>query len=175
LRACAQARTGLVLSVLAASLVGPAPALAAGDLNLIPHVPTFTILVVGFALLVIPLNLLIFRPLLGVLEQREKRIAGARERAARLEADADEVLARYQGAVAEVREEAEQQRRSTLDGARAERSEIVAGARGEAVVEAERARSELAGALEEARATLRGSSEQLARDIAAQVLGRPLS
>jgi F0F1-type ATP synthase membrane subunit b/b' len=48
-------------------------------------------------------------------------------------------------------------------------------ARGDAERELERARQEVASALADARAQLRREAEGLAREAAAQVLGRPLS
>jgi F-type H+-transporting ATPase subunit b len=166
------ARIALVGAVL---LALPASAFAAGgELQLVPDVRMTLTLIVLFILLIAPANRLIFQPLLRVLDEREERTAGTRARAARLEEEAREVLERYELEVARTREEAEQQRRSALERARGESQDLTGAARREAEQALERARGELATALEQARGGLRGGAEELAREAAARVLGRPL-
>lgn len=131
-------------------------------------------LIVLFVVLVVPVNQLVFKPLLRVLDEREEKIAGKRARAQQLQREADEVLGRYESQVAAVREEAEQERRGLLEGARSDAQGTTGGARAEAEGEIERARREIAGALDEARGSLRSQAEDLARQAATRVLGRPL-
>jgi F0F1-type ATP synthase membrane subunit b/b' len=85
------------------------------------------------------------------------------------------VLSRYETAVGGARREAESLRRQTLEVARGEQGRIGADARRAAEDEVARARVGVAGALENARASLRADTERLAREVAAKVLGRPLS
>ncbi|MGH0029171.1 MAG: ATP synthase F0 subunit B [Myxococcota bacterium] len=158
----------------AALLALAAPAHAAGDLVLIPHPPLMLALIVLFALMVLPVNQLVFKPLLRVLDERDEKIAGTRTRAEQLDRETDEVLTRYESQVAAVREEAEQDRRALLESARGDAQGTTGGARSEAEQEIERARSEIASALDAARDTLRTQSQELARQAAASVLGRPL-
>jgi F-type H+-transporting ATPase subunit b len=146
-----------------------------GDLVLFPDPVMLGILVALFLLLVYPVNQLIFRPIFRVLDERDAKIAGTRKRAEKLFGEADEVLARYEGSVREVRAEAEQARKQVLEGARGDGGSKTAQARTEAEHEVAGARAEIAAALDVARGELRAQTEGLAREVAAQALGRRLS
>jgi F-type H+-transporting ATPase subunit b len=161
-----------------ALLVAAAPLAAAasseGGLVLVPDPPLLLALIALFVALIAPVNALVFKPLLRVLDEREERIAGTRSHAAKLEGKAEELLARYERSVAETRETSERERRTLLEEVRAEAQRETAAARGEAESRIEASRREVAVALESARETLRGQSADLAREAAAQVLGRAL-
>ncbi|MBW2400367.1 MAG: ATP synthase F0 subunit B [Deltaproteobacteria bacterium] len=170
----------------AALLLFAGDALASTDLILFPgtdqhgdwSVPEFLefgFLILFFFLLAYPMNQLIFRPIFRVLDERDAKIAGTREKAERLFTEAEEVLARYEGSVREVRAEAEQARKQVLGVARSDGGSQTAQARGEAEREVARAREEIAGALDSARDELRAQTEGLAREVAEQALGRALS
>ena len=153
------------------------PALAAsGGIEILPDwTGLLPILLVLFALLIFPVNKLIFEPLFRVLDEREERIDGARARALQVDGEAEQVLGRYADAVALARAEAAGERKARLDGARAEEKQETSGVRAAAEAEVARARSELDAALEEARRDLRPQAEALARQAAERVLGRELS
>lgn len=163
-----------------------APSQAADNLELIPDYALFGIfgtdgglgdlwiMLIGFVLLIFPLNALIFKPIFGALDARAERIQGARERSAQLETEADEVLERYEVAIREARSEGEVARQAQLGRAREEQVTLTTQARGEAEGELERARQALDASLEEARASLRATADELAQAAAEQVLGRAL-
>jgi F-type H+-transporting ATPase subunit b len=164
----------LLLLVLVAS-----PALAAeAGLEIFPE---FTLtgklvqLMVLFVLLIVPSNKVIFQPLLRVLEEREARMDGAREKARAVSSEADEVLGRYEAAVTVARKAAESERRGALETARREQVRVTGEARGEAERQVSEARVQVASAADAARVGMRQEAEQLARDVASQVLGRGLS
>ncbi len=166
-----------MLALTALLLFAAAPAHASeGGLVLLPDFSgLLPALVLFFALLILPVNRLILRPLLQVLDQRAERIEGARGRAERLVREAEELSVRHRDAIREAREHAEEQRRELLDEVRARVNGEIGGARAEAEAEVERARVELARALEDARGLLRGSTQELASQIATRILGRPIS
>jgi F-type H+-transporting ATPase subunit b len=152
-----------------------APAIASEDnLVLVPDPPLLLALLLLFVLLIVPVNLLVFKPIFKVLDEREARIAGTRARAQKLEEDADAVLGRYEAAVRDVREEAELGRRARLEEARSELVAATGAARRDAEGEIERARSELRSVVGSAQTALRSQAEELARQAASQVLGRSL-
>ncbi len=130
---------------------------------------------VAFIVLIFPLNALIFRPLLNVMEARDDRIAGNHRRAEGAQRQAEAALERYEESVLAARDEATLERRTRLDAARAEQLGITRTAREEVEREIERAREELEGSLAEARETLRAGSEELARLAAERILGRRVS
>jgi len=136
---------------------------------------TMWVMLVGFVLLIFPLNALIFQPIFRALDARADRIGGARGRSVQLQAEADDVLERYERAIREARAESEAARQSQLAEAREEQASLTTAARREAEVELERARAELGRSLDEARGTLRSGAEDLATAAAGQVLGRTLS
>ncbi len=148
---------------------------ASEELTLAPDPQTLLILVVVFLLLIAPVNLLLFRPVFRVLEARRQRIEGAAKRAKHLSEETGAVMTRYEQAVREARETAEGERRRRLDEARREQASNSAAARTDAERQLEVARSELDTALAGARSALRARAEELARDAAQRVLGRPLS
>jgi F-type H+-transporting ATPase subunit b len=162
-------------------------ALASDTLDLIPDYQLFGlfgageglgmlwIMLIGFVLLIFPLNALIFQPIFRALDARAERIQGARDQSNQLEQDADSVLERYETAIREARADSEEARQTQLAGAREEQAALTGEARTTAEDELERARADLNQSLEEARATLRASADDLATAAAEQILGRPLS
>jgi F-type H+-transporting ATPase subunit b len=167
----ATAATALVL----ASLLLSVPARAAGGgIEIMPDPGKLLPLVALFVLMIVPVNRLIIRPLLAVLDEREQRIAGSRARASEIAKRADQVLAGYEGSVARAREEAEVERRGTLDQARAAQTARVSREREEAERTLERARAEVGAALAQARTRLHADAQQLAEQAAERLLGRSL-
>ena len=150
------------------------PAQAADQLELTPDFVITGILLVSFILLIFPLNSLIFKPLLRVMDERESRISGARSRAADVQRQAEEALDRYQSAVRGAREDAVLERRRHVEAARAELLQTTRAAKAEAEAELERAREELQTGVAGARDGLRQSAEELAHLSAERVLGRSL-
>lgn len=157
----------------AAAFATPFAASAAeGGLVLVPEPTLLLTLIAFFVVLIFPVNALVFRPLLRVLDERDERITGTRAKAAKLEGNAAELLARYESQVEETKEESERARRSLLEEVRAEAQRETAAARSEAETRIEQARRDVAASLDGARDTLRSQSQDLAREAAAQVLGR---
>lgn len=148
---------------------------ASDELVLIPDPTLLLIMVIAFALLVFPLNALLFKPIFKALDARRDRIQGAQNRSAQLQREADSVLERYETAIREARVESEARRQSMLEDARQEQVTMTATARQEMESELEHARGELERAVVSARETLRSNAEELAQAAAEQVLGRTLS
>jgi len=156
------------------SLVG-ASARAEGGLNIIPEPGKVLVLLALFLVLIPVLNGLVFRPVLGVLDERERRIAGARAQAAALAGQAADLVAQHDAAVREAREAAQAERARAIDEARRAHQAAVRDARDAAVHEIAGARRQVAAAVEAARAELRAEAEPLARDVAERLLGRRLA
>ena len=192
------ARVGRLASGVSAVLLtlgltlGSRPAMASETLNLIPDYALFGlikpgliadesglgalwIMLIAFAVLVIPLNALIFQPIFRALDARSERIQGASTRSEHLQRAADSILSRYEAAVRETRGEAEAARELEIARAREEQVLLTSQAKHDAERQLEGARSDLALSLESARAGLRASADELARAAAEQVLGRALS
>ncbi len=148
---------------------------AEGGLQLVPDLTQLIILIVFFVLLLFPTNKIVFEPLMEALEEREKRIEGAQKRAKELGGEADRVLGTYEEAIGEARKAADSVRSDAMDEARKEQARVTNEARASAEEEVKRARDGVAASLEQARTELRTQAEDLARQAAAQVLGRSVS
>ena len=181
-------RKTAALALASLALFLASPAFAAGELVLIPDAGLFGlipgmgeglgmlwVMLIGFVVLIFPLNALMFQPIFRALDERAERIQGARDRSAQLQSEADDVLDRYETAIREARSQSESERQTALASARDEQTELTTQARGDAEQELERARGELNRSLDEARATLRASADDLATAAAEQILGRSLS
>jgi len=181
-----QRTIGSIALLLAIALAAPAYA-AEGGLEIFPDiVPVlsdplrwpeshFVQLLIFFVLLIYPVNQLVLKPLLGVLDERAARIEGTRKRAGELAGQADAALARYRAAVEQARKQADEVRKGALESARGDQARILAEARRAAEGDVSAARSGVAQALGSARASLRAETETLAREVATRVLGRTLS
>lgn len=156
----------------AIGLLAPGAAHAAGALNIIPEPAKVVQLLVLFVILVPALNVLLFRPLLRVLEEREQRIDGARTRARELAAQTAELLARHDEAIRQAREVAHVEQVQIVEAARGSHRAAVGEARAAAEREVAGARAELTRAAEDVRASLGAEAEPIAREIAARLLGR---
>jgi len=169
-------RKALAVSLATGWIALAAPASASeGVLEIIPDLRLVALLIVLFMLLVPLLNRLLFRPLLGVLDERDQKIEGTQTRAAELNQEAEAELARHEAAVRTARTEGERGRKAALEAARTRHAESVAAARFESAQVVESARRELSAALREARSVLQTQTRELAREAAARILGRSLS
>jgi len=153
-----------------------APARAAEEnLEIIPEPVPLLILLGLFVVLVPLLDKMLFAPLLGVIEEREARIEGARERAAALAQQAHALVAKHDEAVRSVREAANAERVHVLEEARRSHQQAIAEARREAERQMAATRADVEAAIEAARRELRAEAEPLAREVAERLLGRSLS
>jgi F-type H+-transporting ATPase subunit b len=161
--------------LVACTLFAGAAVASEGGLVLLPDLTgKLPILIVLFALLVYPVNAILFKPIFQVLDAREERTTGTRKRAEKIMSDAEETLAKYESAVREVRAEAEQARKGEATAAREENATVVDAARAEAEGQLDRARTELDEVLAQSRQTLRAGAQSLADEAASRVLGRAL-
>lgn len=133
---------------------------------------TFLLQLALICLLMFFLEPILFRPIMRLFDEREKRIVGAAEEAKRYLGAADE-----KSALADQRTAAAQaDARSVLAGLRAQGAEreakLVEQARAAAATRMEEAREQLFDATEQARKTLKDDAKKIADEIVAKVLGR---
>jgi F-type H+-transporting ATPase subunit b len=131
--------------------------------------------IVFVLLLATILNLLLFKPLMRVMEQRQAAVASARQMAeqaaARAKAAADEFDAKTREARAEVYRQMEESRRAALD----RRTTLLNDTRQQAEASMAEASARLRAEADEARARLDRDAESLATTIVERVLGRHAS
>jgi F-type H+-transporting ATPase subunit b len=163
----------LALASVGAMVSFPAIASASeGGLQIIPDPKRLLVLIVLFVALVPILNKLLFQPLLGVLDEREQRIDGARARATELARQAAALVARHDDAIRKARETAHAEQVRVVEAARGQHHTTVGDARKAAEAELAAARAEIARAVDSVRGSLRAEAEPIARDIASRLLGR---
>ena len=135
------------------------------------HMPVFWTLILLFGVLSILLNRFAITPLIQVIDERDRRIAGARERAGNLAEEAEQLVSRHEAALREVRDRAQTERQGLLEDARGRAQSQLDGARQEAESATQTARADVNESLERARNTLRGEADDVAEVIATRLLG----
>ena len=165
-------RAALVLAFL--FWLAPSAALAAADLELLPDPFKLVGLTLFFIVLVVVTNALIFKPIFQALDDRAQRVEGARHRAEELEQESDALLQRFETSLREARAEAESKRKNQLGHAREQQLGMAEEARSQAEQGVEEARTQLEAALLTAREGLEANSREIARAVAARVIGREL-
>ena len=134
----------------------------------------FVFQLVNFLVLVLLLNVFLFKPIRKQLADRSALISGAKLKSAAVDKEVQEKLASYEARMREIRasaadergvlkKEAQLQEAAILDKARAESAETLASIKAKVAKEAQ-----------EARRLLTESAETLSADICEKVLGRSL-
>jgi F-type H+-transporting ATPase subunit b len=130
-----------------------------------------------FFVLLLPgiLNRLLYKPLLRVMEERQRAINSARELAERSAAEAKRAAAEFDRKTGEARSELYKQmdemRRTAMD----ERAAIVVRTRAEAESEIAAASAKLQSEADDARRRLSAEAETLGAAVAERILGRKAS
>lgn len=130
---------------------------------------------VNFLLLLVLLNILLYRPIRKAIRDRETEIAASRDRTVSVDREVQEKMARYERKLLEAKSAATEDRNRMLREARAEEARILEAARGEASESLAGIREILRKEADEARDFLRNQAEALSRVICEKVLGRSLS
>jgi F-type H+-transporting ATPase subunit b len=162
------------LFVASATLLTANVAHASADLVLIPDWFELGGLVLAFAVIIIPLNALIFRPLLDVFDAREEKIQGTSQKAEEITERANALLTRYEDSIKTSREEINAERKGSVRAARLEEETLTNSERSAAEEALNAAREELTSAIAAIRVELRESTRALGRDAATRIMGREL-
>lgn len=152
-----------------------APLLSGGGIE-VDISPTLMLIQFGvISTLVVVLKPLLFDPLLAVLEEREKRVDGARAEARKMDDEAADLLLKYEGEIQKVHRIASEERDKVRAAAQKVEAAEMAEARAESQAIVERGRAHLATERERLLGELAASETDLARQIAGRVLGREVS
>lgn len=129
---------------------------------------------VNFLLLLLVLNFLLYRPIRKVLAERKGEIAGAKERAASVDADVQEKIALYEARLREVKTKAGDERGVLKKEAHAEEAAILEKARQEATESLTTIKNKVAKEAADAKELLKEQARSLSLEICEKVLGRSL-
>jgi len=133
---------------------------------------TVILQIINFLLLIFILNLLLYKPILGIIEKRQKQFDDSQEEIKRLNDDAEKKMLEYE-------EKSRQAKLAAMDlktQAMAEGAEkakgIIDAVRGEIPKIIEGFNEKLGKEVDEARKILTGQSQKISKEIAEKVLGR---
>jgi len=171
-------RTTANVTLLVSLAVGAAalPSVAhAAELNLAPDWKIVLADLVVFGLLIYPVNRLLIRPLLRLADAREHGTHGSFEAAGELTSESTKLGAELEAHLAQARARAAARRNEILTATEQEERALLAAASADASRTIDAVRTAIAGELADARDALQRDTAVLAREAAAQLLGRPLT
>ena len=135
---------------------------------------TFIFQLVNFLLLMMLLNVLLYRPIRKILADRAAEIAGGHEKAAEVDRDVQEKMALYETRLREAKAKASEERGVMKLDALAEESAVLDKARKEATDSMNLLKGQVAKEAASAREFLREQTRSLSLEICEKVLGRRL-
>lgn len=135
---------------------------------------SFVIQFFNFLVLVLLLNVFLYKPIRKVLADRADQISGAKAKAAEVDREVQEKMALYEARLREVKAKAGEERAAMVKEAQAEEAVLVDKARKEAADSLAAIRNRVAGEAAAAKELLKEQACSLSLDICEKVLGRSL-
>lgn len=129
----------------------------------------------NFFVLLFVLNKILYRPLLGIMNQRREKIEGSKSRARELELEVDEKMQRYQQQLTAAKSGAAQERAALRTAGHQQEAQITGEAQQNAVSRINTIRQQVGKEAAEAGQVLNNEAKALAGQIATKVLGRELA
>jgi F-type H+-transporting ATPase subunit b len=134
----------------------------------------FVFQLVNFLVLVLLLNVFLYKPIRKQLADRAAQISGAKQKSAAVDKEVQEKLASYEARMREIRSSAADERGVLKKEAQAQEAAILEKARNEASEALASIKAKVAQEAEDARRLLKESAQSLSADICEKVLGRSL-
>jgi F-type H+-transporting ATPase subunit b len=134
----------------------------------------FFVQLVNFGILILVLNIFLYKPIRKVLADRRQVVDGAREKAAAVDLEVQEKMALYEVRLRDAKAEAAERRAESLKQAQAEETAVLEKARAEAAASLGSIRDRVAKEAADARTLLKQQAELLSGDICEKILGRSL-
>lgn len=128
----------------------------------------------NFFVLMLVLNVLLYRPLREVMNRRRETVESGHQRAKDLESQINEKMERYQNQLQEAKLKGAEEKALLRQGAAKEEASILSEAHERASDHLQTIKNRVAAEATEAGEALRGESEKLASLVASKVLGRAL-
>ncbi|MBT0664876.1 hypothetical protein KI809_11245 [Geobacter pelophilus] len=135
---------------------------------------SFVFQVINFLLLLLILNIFLFKPIRKVLADRESELTGAREKAAAVDRDVAEKMASYESRLKEIKGKGFEEREALKKEAVAEEAKLLDAARAEAGTTLATIKQKVAKEAADARVALQEQAKVLSLEICEKVLGRSL-
>jgi F-type H+-transporting ATPase subunit b len=134
----------------------------------------FFVQLINFGILVLVLNIFLYKPIRKVLADRRHVIDSARAKAVSVDEEVQAKMARYEARLREAKTEAGTIRSESLKQAQLEETALLGKARQEASDSLATIRSRVAKEAADARELLKKQAELLSGDICEKILGRSL-
>lgn len=135
---------------------------------------TLLIQVVNFLVLMFVLNIILYKPIMKIMDSRQKRIDDANEEVRELDETVQRKVADYEERLRRARAEAMEQREAIKNEGTEKATEIIGQARAEVGEMIQGFKARVAAEKEEARQALRRQTRHLALEISEKVLGRSI-
>ena len=134
----------------------------------------FVFQLVNFLVLVLLLNVFLYKPIRKVLADRAEQISGAKAKAVEVDKEVQEKMALYEARLREVKAKAAEERAAMVKEAQAEEAVLVDKARKEAAASLATIKSRVAKEAADAKELLKEQARSLSLEICEKVLGRSL-
>ncbi|HTG80779.1 MAG TPA: ATP synthase F0 subunit B [Geobacteraceae bacterium] len=134
----------------------------------------FVVQLVNFLVLILILNVFLYKPIRKVLADRAAQISGAKARAAEVDEDVQEKVALYETRLREVKAKVAEERAAMIKAAQAEEAALVEKARAEAADSLAGIKNRVAKEAAGAKELLAEQARALSLEICEKVLGRSL-
>lgn len=129
---------------------------------------------INFLVLLLALNVILYRPLRRMMQQRKETVDGSYQKAKSLQGAIEEKMAHYQEQLQQAKLKGNQEKSELRSQAHTEEGTILSAARATATDYMESIKVKVAGEADRARLVLKADTEALAAQIASRVLGRGL-
>ncbi len=128
--------------------------------------------IVNFLALIFILNVLLYKPILGIMDRRQGIFDSTEAEIKRLQDTIDQKMAEYEAKIAQAKGEAMAQRNEIQKEGAEKGKEILDGAKAEIQKMMDDFHVRLTQEVDGARTVLRSQSERISKEIAEKVLGR---
>ena len=144
-------------------------------MNIYPNLTLVVLQLIPFLVTVFALNIIIFKPLMQYLEERENASGGASEQARKFNTEAEEGLQKIQASLKEAHSVAAEKRSKAREQFIKEYNQEIYETRKSADKEFKEASVQIATEQAAASQEMKNHSESLAGEIASQALGRTIA
>lgn len=150
-----------------------ATAFAESAITVIPDASVF-VQIVNFVLLVILLNMVLYKPIRGILAERKEKIEGLEEVIKSSEAGVREKEDEFNSGIREARSRGVEIKDALVEGASREEKKILGEINEKAQADLAEVRGKIAKDVEEVRKTLQAEVDAFANAICEKILGRAM-
>lgn len=135
---------------------------------------TLLIQMVNFVILMFILNLLLYKPVLGIIDKRKKNFQDIEEEIKRLNQSVDERMAAYEEKLRLAKMQALEKKQEIMTEGSEQAKKFIEAAKGEIPAMMEKFHADMNREVDEARRILTNQSKKISIEIAEKLLGRSL-